>query len=136
MMIVNGSTKKNTTVWQATLHVTPKTNYVFHFFAQSLTSTKSVVLDASVGEVEGLIRLPDSPCVSKRFITSWYSDTSRSVKIRITNLNTSSTHNNFALDTISFRPVFLKTDSIQIGFFPPPVLAVQPAVSTICPGDS
>ncbi len=136
MMIVDGAVKKNTTVWQATVHVIPNTNYVFYFFAQSLTPTNSIVLDASVGEVESLIRLPDSPCVRKRFVTSWYSDTNTSVKIRITNLNINSAKNNFALDTISLRPLFLKRDSIQIGFFPAPALAVKPTFSTICPGDS
>jgi gliding motility-associated-like protein len=138
MMIVDGSTKNDVTVWEAIMNVTPNTNYVFGAFAQSLTATDSLVLQVSLnnGEIVNRVRLSHNSCIRKKITTSWFSGSNTSIDIRITNLSTIDSNNNFALDSISLRPISLATDSIHILLIPPPVFTVQPSDTTICPGDS
>jgi gliding motility-associated-like protein len=138
MMIVNGSTKKNVAVWDSTLNVTPNTNYNLIFFAQPLTTTDSLVLQVSINdsEVIGRMRLSRTACNRSRFLTSWYSAENTTVNIKITDLDTGSVNNSFALDSISLRSIYLKTDSIHISLKPFPVFSIDPPSSVICPGDS
>jgi gliding motility-associated-like protein len=138
MMIVNGSTQKGLAVWDSTLDVAPNTNYIFGFYAQPLAKTDSLVLQTSIngGEIIGRMHISHIPCIRQRFMTTWYSGTNTSVNISITDLDIDSVNNNFALDSISLRSVYLKTDSIQVSIKPPPVFSVDPPSAVICSGDS
>jgi gliding motility-associated-like protein len=138
MMIVNGATTKNLTVWEETVDVAPNTNYMFTYLAQSLTTTDSLVLEVSInhGEIIGRMRVPSSQCGRLKYGTTWFSGADTSVNIRITDLDIDHVNNNFSLDSISLRPIYLKTDSIHIFIKPPPIFSVQPSSAIICHGES
>jgi gliding motility-associated-like protein len=138
MLIVNGGTQKGMLVWDSTVTVAPNTNYILSFFAQSLTVTDSLVLNTSIngGEVIDRTHLSPTPCIRQRIMTTWYSDSNTTVSIKITDLDTNAVKNDFAIDSITFRPIYLKTDSIFVTIKPPPVFTVDPPSSIICSGDS
>ena len=138
MMMVNGAATRGVKVWEETVSVLPNTNYSFGYYAQSLTTADSLVLQVSIngGQVIGRTHLSKIPCERQHYVTSWYSDSNTSVTVRITDLDTDVVNNNFALDSISLRALYLKTDSIFVSLIPPPVFSVQPPTATICLGGS
>ncbi|HYK44563.1 MAG TPA: gliding motility-associated C-terminal domain-containing protein [Parafilimonas sp.] len=138
MMIVNGSTVPNTTVWNSKPQVTPNTNYIFSFIGAALTFTTSLQLQVTINgdQVISRLGLPDTPCIRKKFMTTWFSGDDTVANIRIIDLKTDSVNNSFSLDSLMLKVVALKTDSLLVSIRPTPVFSVQPASAIICPGDS
>lgn len=138
MMIVNGSTQAGMVVWKQTVKVLPNTNYVFNFFGRSLTATDSIELVYSINanEVIGSKVLPRNACGRTKINTSWYSDNNTSITISITNKNVKPENNNFAIDSLVLRPIYINYDSVLVTFEPDPVFSIQKDTPLVCMGDS
>lgn len=116
MMMVNGSPVAGANVWKQTVAVTPNTNYAFSTWIQSLLNTNLAQLQFSINgkEIGSLITATLPTCTWTQFYTTWNSGNSNSAVISIVNKNIQLAGNDFALDDISFAPVFIKRDSVII----------------------
>jgi len=136
MMLVNGSPTVDVNVWKQTVNVTPNTNYAFSTWIQALWSPNPAQLQFSVNgkDAGSLITASLPTCTWTQFYTTWNSGNNTTAVISIVNKNTQVQGNDFALDDISFAPVFIKRDSVIIKVEKP---LVQTSNDTsFCPGNS
>jgi gliding motility-associated-like protein len=114
MLLVNGAPTPN--VWKETISVTPNTNYAFSTWVQALWPPNPAQLQFSINgkTVGNLITASLPTCTWTQFYTTWNSGNNTSATISIVNKNTQIQGNDFALDDISFAPVFIKRDSVKI----------------------
>jgi gliding motility-associated-like protein len=136
MMMVNGSPTIGAKVWQQTVAVAPNTNYAFSTWIQSVSAPNPAQLQFSInGKTVGNTITASLPtCTWTRFYTTWNSGNNTSADISIVNNNTIAAGNDFALDDISFAPVFIKRDSVKITVERPVVTTNND--TTICIGGS
>lgn len=134
MMMVNGSSTLNATVWRQTVSVTPNTNYAFSTWIQSVHPTSPAQLQFSInGQPLGnTINASATPCSWNQFYTTWNSGANTTAVISVVNRNTGFAGNDFALDDMSFAPVFFQRDSVRILVEKPVVNATNDA--SFCPG--
>ena len=134
MMLVNGSPVLNVDVWKQTVTVTPNTNYAFSTWLQALWTPNPAQLQFSINgkDIGTLITASLPTCTMNRFFTTWNSGSNTSATISIINKNNAIQGNDFALDDISFAPVFLKTDSVKIIIDTPSVKTSND--TTVCEG--
>lgn len=137
MMIVNAlqAVGVNDIVWEKTFSVLPNTNYAFSTWILSLTPNNPGQVQFSInGEsIGGLINAVTSSCNWAQFYTTWNSGNNTTVVISIVNKNTViQGGNDFALDDISFAPVFIKRDSVKIQVEKPFVQAHKD--TSVCAG--
>ncbi|TMI90693.1 MAG: T9SS type B sorting domain-containing protein [Bacteroidetes bacterium] len=116
MMLVNGSPVPDVKVWTETVLVTPNTNYAFSTWIQALWPPNPAQLQFSINgkDIGTLITASLPTCTLTQFYTTWNSGNNTSATISIVNKNTEIQGNDFALDDISFAPVFIKRDSVII----------------------
>ncbi len=116
MMLVNGSEIADLEVWKTTVTVTPNTNYSFSTWISSISNPNPAQLAFSINgnSLGSLINATVPPCNWNQFYTTWNSGNATSATISIINKNTIFFGNDFALDDISFSPVYIKRDSIKI----------------------
>lgn len=116
MMMVNGADVPNIEVWSQTVSVVPNTNYSFSTWLQHITTVNPASLQFSINGVNigQIFNASSTSCVWKQFYTTWNSGNNTVAKISIVNQNQIYTGNDFALDDISFAPVFMKKDSVKI----------------------
>lgn len=136
MMMVNGSPTVGAKVWKQTVTVTANTNYAFSTWIQAIFPDNPAQLQFSInGKVVGATITASLPtCTWTQFYTTWNSGNSTTADISIVNKNTIAQGNDFALDDISFAPVFIKRDSVKITVETP--LVTTNRDTTICPGGS
>lgn len=136
MMLVNGSGILNSNVWRQTITVTPNTNYAFSTWIQSLHPTSPAQLQFSVnGQPLGnTINANATPCTWNQFYITWNSGTNTTAVISVVNRNTGVAGNDFALDDISFAPVFFQQDTVRITVEKPVIKASKD--TSFCPGAS
>jgi gliding motility-associated-like protein len=136
MMLVNGSPTAGVNVWKQTVTVTPNTNYAFSTWIQALWPPNPAQLQFSInGKTIGNIITASLPtCTWSRFYTTWNSGNNTSAVISIVNINTQVQGNDFALDDISFAPVFIKRDSVRISVDSPFVRTNND--TTVCQGST
>jgi gliding motility-associated-like protein len=103
-------------VWTQTISISPNTNYAFSTWIQALWPPNPAQLQFSInGKVMGSLITASLPtCTWKQFYTTWNSGKSTTATISIVNKNSLVQGNDFALDDISFAPVFIKHDSVVI----------------------
>jgi len=119
MMVVNGASTANVTVWQETINVQANTTYVFSVWGTSVTPASPGILNFSInGSQLGNITLNSTIGVWQNFTVRWNSGASTTATIGIVNQNTASSGNDFALDDISFAPVCRK--NITVNLYPNP----------------
>lgn len=125
MMLVNGSPAPNLNVWQQTVTVIPNTNYAFSTWIQAIYNVNPAQLAFSInGRTIGVLITASLPtCTWSQFYTTWNSGANTTAVISIVNKNTAVQGNDFALDDISFAPVFIKRDSVVITVEKPVVQA-------------
>ncbi len=106
MMVINGAASLQQ-VWCQTIAVMPNTNYIFQAFATSVESSSPAILQFSInGNLLGTpFVLSSVECDWQEFYTSWNSGGNTSVEICITNQNTATGGNDFAIDDLFFGPV-------------------------------
>ncbi len=116
MMLINGSPAPDVNIWKQTLNVTPNTNYAFSTWIQALYTPNPAQLQFSINgkDAEALITASLPTCTWTQFYTTWNSGNNTTAVISIVNKNTAIQGNDFALDDISFAPVFIKRDSVKI----------------------
>lgn len=136
MMMVNGSPTTDAKVWHQAINVTPNTNYAFSTWVQSIYPENPAQLQFSINgkHVGSIITATLPTCNWIQFYTTWNSGTNTTADISIVNKNTIGQGNDFALDDISFAPVFIKKDSVNITVENPVVTAN--ADIAICFGSS
>lgn len=136
MMIVNGSPTAGMTAWEQIVTVTPNTNYAFSTWIQTIGLPNPAQLEFSINgqNVGNLIAANLSVCTWDQFYTTWNSGSNTTATISIVNRDTQLSGNDFALDDISFAPVFIKRDSVIITVEKPLVTTNED--TTICAGES
>lgn len=135
MMMVNGAENPGVTVWSQTITVQPNTNYAFSAWLQHITIINPASLQFSINgiSVGDIFHANNTSCLWERFYTVWNSGNTSSAVISIINQNQLQWGNDFALDDISFAPIFIKRDSVIITVENPLVKTSDDA--TVCAGD-
>ncbi len=135
MMLVNGATTANQTIWCQTVSVQPGRDYAFSTWVQMLGASNPAILQFSInGNLLGApFTANATPCVWTEFYELWNSGTNTSANICIVNQNTIASGNDFALDDISFSVLCEETDTVVITIIPPDTTVVNPE---ICFGNS
>lgn len=134
MMLVNGSPAPDVNVWKETIAVTPNTNYEFSTWLQALWPPNPAQLRFSINgkDIGNLITASLPTCRLTQFFTTWNSGNNTTAIISIVNKNTAIQGNDFALDDISFAPVFFKRDSVIITVDKP--IVTTSSDKTVCSG--
>ena len=116
MMVVNGSTVANASIWCQTFAVTPNTDYVFSGWGASAVPSSPAVLQftANGTNVGPAIGLPVATGVWTPFGGTWNSGAATSLTVCITNTNTAPSGNDFAIDDINVQPLCTAQDSVHI----------------------
>ena len=132
MMLINGSPAADVNVWTQTITVTPNTNYAFSTWIQALWNPNPAILQFSINgkDIGNLITASLPTCTWSQFYTTWNSGNNTTATIAIVNKNTQIQGNDFALDDISFAPVFIKRDSVIIKVDTPVVKTILD--TTVC----
>ena len=116
MMMVNGATTSNTKVWEQTVSITPNTNYELSGWVAGLSITNPAGIQWQIDGINlgNVVTAPSSTCTWIRFSTIWNSGSKTNIQLAIVNTTTQAQGNDFALDDLSFAPVFMRRDSVQI----------------------
>lgn|GEM_PF-470672 len=116
MMLINGAPVPDVGVWTQTITVAPNTNYAFSTWIQALYPPNPAILQFSINgkEIGTQITASLPTCTWSQFYTVWNSGNNTTATISILNKNTQIQGNDFALDDISFAPVFIKQDSVVV----------------------
>jgi gliding motility-associated-like protein len=115
MLMVKARTSKDT-IWSQTISVSPNTNYAFSAWIQALNSPNPANLHFYINgrEASSYFMTVLPVCNWDRYKVNWNSGSNTTIDLLITSENTSPEEDFFALDDISFAPVFLKKDSVNI----------------------
>jgi gliding motility-associated-like protein len=116
MMLVNGAEIEGVKIWSQTVPVQPNTNYSFSSWIENISNTNPARLQFSINGIPlgNIFQASTTSCLWERFYIIWNSGTNSTATISIINKNTLFDGNDFALDDISFAPVYIKRDSIMI----------------------
>lgn len=116
MLLLNGSTKENVSIWKQNVTVIPNTNYEFSTWLESLYTSNPARLQFSINGVNigEIFEASSKTCEWRKFFTFWNSGNNSSAVISIVNKNTIYSGNDFAIDDIYFGSVFYKKDSVNI----------------------
>ena len=128
MLIVNGASVANVTVWAENITVLPNTDYVFSVWATSVNPVAPAILQFSINgsPLGSAIALSStlSDGTWQYFTTTWNSGSaSGTVPIALVNQNTASNGNDFAIDDIVFAPVYRQ--NVIVNLNPIPVLTLS-----------
>jgi gliding motility-associated-like protein len=117
MMVINGSTIANVSVWCQTITVMPNTWYNFSAWGASCVASNPANLQFSINGTLVGTQLPLSATtgVWSQFNANWFSGTNTIVNICITDQTTAPSGNDFAIDDISFREYCTVKDTIKVG---------------------
>ncbi len=130
MMVINGASTANVTVWTQNITVTPNTTYVFSVWFASVTSSSPGQLNFSINgsPLGSTIQLSGTTGVWQNFTTTWTSGSSTTATIGLINQNTAASGNDFAMDDVVFAPVY--HHDIAVTLNPNPVLTVTSSPSS------
>lgn len=122
-MFINGSETPNTEVWRQTITVLPNTDYIFITWVATLSSSPTSAGNALARlqfSINGVLignefLSPTQTATWQRFYQVWNSGNSTTAVIRIVNQNTEGGGgNDFALDDISFSPLYPCDESVTV----------------------
>lgn len=135
MLLVNGATTANVSIYCQTVAVTPNTDYAFSTWLMTLTSGNPAALQFSInGNLIGnVFTANNNTCIWEQFYTTWNSGNSTSATICIVNQNTIASANDFALDDISFSLVCTAIDTVRITVNNPVTNIID---TSICQGNT
>lgn len=136
MLLVNGNPIAGERVWTQTVPVVPNTSYAFSTWIQSISEANPAQLQFSINgkNMAGVIAATLPGCNWLQFYTTWNSGNSTTAEISVVNINTIRDGNDFALDDISFAPVFIKQDSVVVKVEKPQVKTNKDSV--VCKGQT
>jgi gliding motility-associated-like protein len=120
MLLVNGATVANVSIWCQTVNVLPNTTYAFSTWLASLTAGNPAQLQFSInGSLLGSVfTASNTTCLWQQFYTTWNSGSNTTANICIVNQNTIASANDFAIDDISFAQLCTATDTVVITVHP------------------
>ena len=122
-MYVNGASGLNTIVWQEIIDdILPNTDYIFIAGVATLASGTSLPTDQyarlqfSINDVTlgAIFESPHTTAEWHQFYEIWNSGNNTSAVIKILNQNTINAGNDFALDDISFCPLYPCEDTVTV----------------------
>jgi len=116
MLIVNGSSTPNTSVWCQTITVLPNTQYDFSAWGASCVAGSPAILQFSIDNVllGTPLALPTTTGQWVRFHALWNSGTNTSITICVVDQQTAPSGNDFAIDDIEFRQICTAKDSVHL----------------------
>jgi hypothetical protein len=116
MLLADGSTTNNKTVWSQTVPVEQNTDYAFSAWAASAGSNSPAVLQFLVNSNRVGADFPLSPNSGEwqRFVAVWNSGSNTQASLRIVDSNLVFVGNDFALDDLSFSAVTNEVAGIEI----------------------
>jgi gliding motility-associated-like protein len=120
MLLVNGATTANQSVYCQTVNVVPNTDYAFSAWLATLTQGNLAQLQFSINSslLGNVFTAPANNCDWQQFYSVWNSGANTTATICIVNQNTNAGANDFALDDISFSAICTATDTVTITVFP------------------
>ncbi|HEX2616055.1 MAG TPA: hypothetical protein VHL57_00865, partial [Flavobacteriales bacterium] len=135
MMVVNGAQTPDLSIWCQTVAVQPNTDYAFSAWIASAVSEDPAILAFNINgsDVGAPLTATYLTCDWQQFYAVWNSGPNTSVTLCLTNQNVAPSGNDFLLDDISFSPLCVYTDVIQVLAIPYP----QPDLGTdvsVCTG--
>lgn len=127
MLLVNGATTPNESVWCQTVAVQPGRDYAFSTWLQTLNAANPAVLQFSINGVllGASFEASQTPCVWTEFYALWNSGTNTTAEICIVNQNVIASGNDFALDDISFTALCADTGTVVVTVNNPQPVAVN-----------
>lgn len=135
MMVVNGSTVANTSIWCQTINVNPNSTYSFSMWSASAITGSPAVIQAHFNGVpnSNSLNLSFIPCNWRNYTATWNSGSNTSLTLCLYNTNLSSSGNDFAIDDISLIEQCSRTDTVTVirPVIPPTVI-----YTTMCQGDT
>lgn len=136
MFITDGAIVPDEKIWCQTVAVDPFTDYEFSAYLTSVLNQANAILQFTINDnpIGDVFQASPNECEWNQFFQVWNSQNVASAKICITNQNTASDGNDFALDDISFNKVCYTEDSIGVTVIPPIEVKINED-TTICPGD-
>jgi hypothetical protein len=116
MMVVNGSTTPNTSIWNQTISVKPKTVYRFEMWATVTIESTPAVLEVEFNGAlsNSKFNVSALACNWKKYTIFWYSNENTTLKLSIQDSVLSDSGNDFAIDDIalySTKDIFASTSS-------------------------
>lgn len=104
MLLVNGAPEPNQVVWETTVQVKEKTDYLFSLWITSISRPNPGMMALMINgkQVGSLIKANSNTCDWQQFSAAWSSDIQKTAKISIVNKNTVRYGNDFALDDLLF----------------------------------
>lgn len=141
-MYVNGDTAQNVIVWQETLdEIEPNTDYIFITWLATLSAGQTHQTDqlarlrfsingSPIGDV---FMASETTAQWNCFYQIWNSGTATSAVISIVNQCTAVGGNDFALDDISFSPMYPCSDTVTVNVFHS--IEAHPDIVRACRGD-
>lgn len=121
MLIANGASTPNVSVWCQTITVDPNTDYLFSaWIGNALNDPNVSNLQFFINNVQlgNIFSTDANACNWTEFNEVWNSGALTTADLCIRNQNTSGGGNDFVLDDITFRPVCLQIDSVQVSYDP------------------
>ncbi len=120
MLVANGASTANTTVWSQSVPVTPGQGYVFSYWVASVENSSAAALAQLQLYINNVpissVAVPStSACIWTQHSGNWVAGngTSNAV-LKIVNQSTAAAGNDFSLDDILFRQVCTKKDTIVV----------------------
>ena len=137
MMVVNGSSVLNKSIWCQNVVVTPNTTYIFSAWFTSVVSSNPAVLNFNINgnPIGGWVSVSPTTCSWQNFYQTWNSGLNTNAAICIKNQNTATSGNDFAIDDIYFAKMCTFYDTIHVDVLPYPIVNLGND-TTICDGDT
>lgn len=131
MMVIDGATSGNTTVWKQIIAVEKNTNYTFSYYAQSVEPNNPAVLRTRINGIPLVIdTLTNSSCSWIQQSATWNSGLDSLATLTIENLNQSGFGNDFAIDDITFSTLRSCSNQVQVD-----IIQGNPALGLYYPND-
>src|SRR5690554_2063306 len=136
MLVVNGSGTPGISVWCQTVNVSPDTDYEFStWISNALSEVNVAQLQFTINgnTIGNVFTTSIYGCDWNQFFEVWNSGTNTTAELCITNLNTIDAGNDFAIDDISFSPVCVYYDEIEVVYNSFPTFTL-PSTYNACEG--
>lgn len=136
MYVTDGAVNTDEKIWCQTVNVTQNTDYEFSAWLTTVLNQENAILQFAINAdpIGKPFEASSKECEWNEFFQIWNSGINTSAEICITNQNSASEGNDFALDDIKFNKVCYSEDSVTI-IVQPKITAKINEDTTICPGD-
>lgn len=136
MYITDGAIVPDEQIWCQTVDVEQETDYSLSAWITPILNLNNAQLQFTINDerIGDVFEAKPIECEWNEFFQIWNSNLNTSADICITNQNTASDGNDFAMDDISFNEVCYEEDSVKVTLIEPVNFSINKD-TTICPGD-